>query len=315
MGNKRPGERWSSLDHFRGLALFLMIVVNSLSDYDVPSWLKHAPWNGYRFPDLVAPMFLFAMGVAYRISWERRVSKFGLKRTVLHFVRRYILLFLFGFIGTLIAERSFDWGILQMLGATGLFALPLMFVPPLYSLIVSLLFLALYQIALDHLGLWRFVAGFDMGGPFATLSWCFVLSFSASLVGAEVEKRTADPWSLFLIGLSTASAGFLSSFLVSLNKHLVSCSYILFSTGLATILFSLTHFLVEVRGFRIGALDALGKNSLSIFILSSVISTFVGEALPHSVPVIYPVLITLCILFGCIALAGAFARQGIYIKL
>ena len=315
MGNKELKERLSSLDHFRGLALLLMIIVNSLSAFDVPNWLKHAPWDGYRFPDLVAPMFLFAMGVAYRISLEKRVSRIGLKRTILHFVRRYILLFLFGFIGTLIAERSFDWGILQMLGATGLFALPLMFVPPLYSLIVSLLFLALYQIALDHLGLWRFVAGFDMGGPFATLSWCFVLSFSASLVGAEVEKRTADPWSLFLIGLSTASAGFLSSFLVSLNKHLVSCSYILFSTGLATILFSLTHFLVEVRGFRIGALDALGKNSLSIFILSSVISTFVGEALPHSGPVIYPVLITLCILFGCIALAGAFARQGIYIKL
>ena len=110
-------------------------------------------------------------------------------------------------------------------------------------------------------------------------------------------------------------AGFLSSFLVPLNKHLVSCSYIIFSTGLATILFSLIYFLVEVGGFRISVLDALGKNSLVIFILSSVVSTFVEEALPVSTPVVYPVLITLCTLGGCIALAVVLARRGIYIKL
>ena len=315
MGNKELKERLSSLDHFRGLALLLMIIVNSLSAFDVPNWLKHAPWDGYRFPDLVAPMFLFAMGVAYRISLEKRVSRIGLKRTILHFVRRYVLLFLFGFVGTLIAERAFDWGILQMLGATGLFALPFMFVPPSYSVILSLLSLAIYQIALDCLGLRAFVAGFDMGGPFATLSWCFALSFSASSVGVEVKKEHVNPWKFLLGGVVIALAGFLSSFLVPLNKHLVSCSYIIFSTGLATTLFSLIYFLVEVGGFRIGVLDALGKNSLIIFILSSVVSTFVEEALPASTPVVYPVLITLCTLGGCIALAVVFARRGIYIKL
>jgi len=181
--------------------------------------------------------------------------------------------------------------------------------------IVSLLSLALYQIALDCLGLWAFVAGFDMGGPLATLSWCFVLSFSASSVGVEVKKEHVNPWKFLLGGVVIALAGFLSSFLVPLNKHLVSCSYIIFSTGLATILFSLTYFLVEVGGFRIGVLDALGKNSLIIFILSSVVSTFVEVALPASTPVVYPVLITLCLLGGCIALAVVFARRGIYIKL
>ncbi len=315
MGDKELRRRLSSLDHFRGLALLLMIIINSLSAFDVPNWLKHAPWSGYRFPDLVAPMFLFAMGVAYRISLERKVSRFGLKRTILHFVKRYVLLFLFGFVGALIADRSFDWGILQMLGATGLFALPLMFVPPSYSVIISVSFLAFYQVALDSLGLQTFVAKFDMGGPFATLSWCFVLSFSASLVGVEVKKEHVNPWKTLLAGVITTLTGFLSSFLVPLNKHLVSCSYILFSTGLVTILFSFIYFFVEVRGFRIGVLDALGKNSLSIFILSSIVSTFAEEALPASAPVVYPVLITLCTLGGCIALAEVLARRGIYIKL
>jgi len=142
--------------------------------------------------------------------------------------------------------------------------------------IVSLLSLALYQIALDCLGLRAFVAGFDMGGPLATLSWCFVLSFSASSVGVEVKKEHVNPWKFLLGGVV---------------------------------------IVVEVGGFRIGVLDALGKNSLIIFILSSVVSTFVEVALPASTPVVYPVLITLCLLGGCIALAVVFARRGIYIKL
>jgi|Deesub1362A_J573_1020465.scaffolds.fasta_scaffold05130_5 predicted acyltransferase len=315
MGNRKLGERLPSLDHFRGLALFLMIIVNSLSAYDVPSWLKHAPWSGYRFPDLVAPMFLFAMGVAYRISLGKRLSRFGLGRTILHFARRYVLLFLFGFVGILIANGSFDWGILQMLGSTGLFALPLMFTPPAHAMAISFLLLAFYQIALTAFDLRAFVAALDMGGPFATLSWCFVLVFSASLVGTEVQKERADTRKLFLVGLVIASFGFLSSFLVPLNKHLVSFSYILFSTGLATLVFTGFYFLVEIKGVRIGVLNALGKNSLSIFILSSIVSTLVEARLPASVPVIYPILITLCLLFSCIALAKVLDRLGIYIKL
>ena len=294
-----------------------MIIVNSLSHYNVPGWLKHAPWNGYRFPDLVAPMFLFAMGVAYRISLNRRISHFGVKRAVLHLVERYIILFLFGFTGILMVKRSFDWGILQMLGAVGLFALPIMFLPPLYSIITSIILLALYQISINNFDLLTIIAEFDLGGPFATLAWCFILTFAASVIGVEISrgKERTDYRRLLLIGIILALAGLASSLIVPLNKHLVSSSYVIFSAGLATVLFSIFYALVEIHGLHIGILDALGKNSLTIFIFSSLISTSVGINLPNSAPVIYPVLITVGLLACCVIIAEILARHEIYIKL
>ncbi len=315
---KKKRKRLSSLDHFRGLALFLMILVNSLSSYsNVPNWLKHSPWNGYQFPDLVAPMFLFAMGVAYRISLNARLSRFGLKKTLFHFVKRYIILFLFGFVGILLVKRSFDWGILQMLGAVGLFSLPIMFLPPLYSIVTSLLLLIFYQISIDTLGLSAYVSKFDMGSPFATLSWSFILVFAASFVGIEVfsQKRGVDLRKLLFSGITLTLVGVVLSFFIPFNKHLVTSSYILFSTGLATILFSIFYIVVEIYKFHIDILDVLGRNSLIIFIFSNTVSTLLNENLPNSLPIIYPVLITIGLLIVSIIIAKILARYKIYIKL
>lgn len=259
-GNKQ--KRLSSLDHFRGLALFLMIVVNSLSPYNVPKWLKHSPWNGYQFPDLVAPLFLFAMGLAYRISLNRRLSRFGIKKTLFHFIRRYVILFLFGLVGILLVKKSFDWGILQMLGAVGLFVLPIMFLPPLWSIIVSLILLVFYQISIDVFNLCKLVLKFDMGGPFSTLSWAFIPVFAASFVGIEIfsQKERIDLKKILLASITLTLIGLVESYFVPLNKHLVSSSYILFSTGLAALLFLIFYIFTEVHKFYIDFLDTLGKS-------------------------------------------------------
>jgi len=314
---EKKRKRLSSLDHFRGLALFLMILVNSLSPYNVPKWLKHSPWNGYQFPDLVAPLFLFAMGVAYRISLNSRLSRFGMKRTLFHFIKRYVILFLFGFVGILLVKRSFDWGILQMLGAVGLFILPIMFLSPLYSIIISFILLAFYQISINIFGLSSFILKFDMGGPFATLSWAFIPVFASSFVGVEVFSRRdqADLKKLLLTGIILTLVGFAESRFIPLNKHLVSSSYILFSTGLATVLFSIFYILVEIHKFHVDILNVLGKNSLIIFMFSNTISTILNAKLPSSLPIIYPILVTIGLLIGSIIIAKILARYEIYIKL
>ncbi len=310
-------KRLSSLDHFRGLALLLMIIVNSLSPYNVPKWLKHAPWNGYQFPDLVAPLFLFAMGVAYRISLTRRLSRDGLKITLFHFAKRYVILFLFGLVGIMLVKRSFDWGILQMLGAVGLFVLPIMFLPPSPAIFASIVLLAVYQILINVFDLKPFVTKFDMGGPLATLSWAFIPVFSASFVGTEIfsQKGRTNLKKLLLVGIVLILLGLVEAQFVPLNKHLVSSSYIIFSTGLATILFVIFYVLAETYKVHIEFLEAMGKNSLVIFILSNTIATVLNANIPNSAPVIYPVLTTAGILAVSIATAEILARREIYIKL
>lgn len=61
-----PGKlRLRSLDVFRGMTIFLMIVVNTQGSGAVPyRQLMHADWNGFTLTDLVFPSFLFAVGNA-----------------------------------------------------------------------------------------------------------------------------------------------------------------------------------------------------------------------------------------------------------
>jgi predicted acyltransferase len=58
-------QRVESIDEFRGLAIVVMVVVNYLADIEtVPAFLKHAAGCGLTIADVVAPAFVFAIGVA-----------------------------------------------------------------------------------------------------------------------------------------------------------------------------------------------------------------------------------------------------------
>ena len=59
------GQRYYSLDVFRGATVALMILVNNPGNWaHTYSPLKHAPWHGLTPTDLVFPFFLFAVGNA-----------------------------------------------------------------------------------------------------------------------------------------------------------------------------------------------------------------------------------------------------------
>ncbi|KAJ8570983.1 hypothetical protein K7X08_037955 [Anisodus acutangulus] len=84
-------SRVVSLDIFRGLCVFLMMLV----DYGgsvFPS-IAHSPWNGVHLADFVMPFFLFVVGVSLAI-----VNKIALDRTgaTLKVVIRTLKLFILG---------------------------------------------------------------------------------------------------------------------------------------------------------------------------------------------------------------------------
>ncbi len=92
----KPGERFLSLDVFRGLAVALMIVVNTPGPGAKPfPWLVHAKWFGFTGADWVFPSFLFAVGCAMAFSFQRPTShgEFAIK-----VLRRAGLIFLLGFL-------------------------------------------------------------------------------------------------------------------------------------------------------------------------------------------------------------------------
>jgi predicted acyltransferase len=104
-------QRFITLDVFRGMTVFLMIVVNTQGSGALPyAQLEHAPWNGCTLTDLVFPSFLFAVGNAMAFVGQRRQGNTLIFSTaaiptpqagssvLLRMLRRSLLLFLIGFL-------------------------------------------------------------------------------------------------------------------------------------------------------------------------------------------------------------------------
>ena len=88
-------QRLQTLDVFRGLTIFLMIVVNTQGSGAVPyQQLMHADWNGLTVTDVVFPSFLFAAGNAL-VFTIRKVHD-GRRALLWRIVKRSVLIFLVG---------------------------------------------------------------------------------------------------------------------------------------------------------------------------------------------------------------------------
>src|ERR1700749_4449875 len=90
------GERFLSLDLFRGITICFMIIVNAPAagaDPYVP--LDHAFWFGFTPTDLVFPSFLFAVGNALSFSGVKYETEGAFLRKLL---KRTVIIFLLGFL-------------------------------------------------------------------------------------------------------------------------------------------------------------------------------------------------------------------------
>ncbi len=71
-------RRVLAIDVFRGITIFVMVLVNELSGIkDIPWWMKHLPADvdGMTFVDLVFPAFLFIVGMSIPFAMQARANK------------------------------------------------------------------------------------------------------------------------------------------------------------------------------------------------------------------------------------------------
>ena len=99
--------RLLSVDALRGFDMFWIIggdqVARSLQPFGesavvgaVATQLTHVEWDGFRFYDLIFPLFLFLIGVSIVLSMDRMLATVGRRGAVLRIVRRSALLFALG---------------------------------------------------------------------------------------------------------------------------------------------------------------------------------------------------------------------------
>lgn len=100
-------DRLLSVDALRGFDMFWIIgagaLVQALDKMSgngitrvLSNQLKHVPWEGFRFYDLIFPLFLFIVGVSLVFSLDRALARDGLRAALKRIVRRSLLLYLLG---------------------------------------------------------------------------------------------------------------------------------------------------------------------------------------------------------------------------
>lgn len=96
-------NRILSIDRFRGTVIFCMVIFQFIAYFDnlgvISNISSHAPdanaiyiFPNYAIADVIAPMFILAIGLTYVPSFRRRAERDGTKAAVLHFVCRNLTL-------------------------------------------------------------------------------------------------------------------------------------------------------------------------------------------------------------------------------
>lgn len=217
---EKPAERFLSLDVFRGLAVALMIVVNTPGPGAHP-WpvLVHAKWFGFTAADAVFPSFLFAVGcsMSFAFAHPTPAGAFALK-----VLRRAALIFLLGFLMywyPFVHREGAGWapnpladtrvmGVLQRIALCyALAAFPARY--------LSARWLAALSVAL-LLGYWAILLGFgDPADPFAKLTNAGTRLDLAVLGPGHLYRRDGgfDPEGL--LGTLPATANVIAGYLAA----------------------------------------------------------------------------------------------------
>ncbi len=269
--------RIGSLDQLRGYTIFGMILVNFLGEFQaMPELFRHHR-ESYSYADTIAPLFLFIVGIGFRLSFQRRVAKDGITAARRAAVKRYALLTLIG----VLVYGPFDWrdwwDALVDIGISGLLALPVIEKSARVRLGAGCGYLLLYQALFTWTPYGANQAtrdGFIDGGPLGPLSWVFSLLFGALAYdwietergGALLKRSLSWAAGLCLIGvaLQLEWPGLKGEW--PFSQRYMTMPYTLLSTGLALVAFAFFHWLCDMNRWRVPHLDALGMNPLVIYI-------------------------------------------------
>lgn len=283
--------RFLSLDVFRGLTVFLMIVVNTPgAGADAYPQMVHPPWIGFTLADLVFPSFLFAVGTAMSFALRRDGAAGPFLARI---ARRAGLIFLLGFLMywyPFVAQTDAGWvwkplaetripGVLQRIALAyaaaaiaarwlGVRGLLLLSAGLLIGYWLILLYASAPGMAFDKVGnagtrldlwligqahLYRHDQGFDPEGLLGTLP-AIVNVIAGYLTGLFV-KRGVDrrtAWTMAGAGMVLILAALGWSTVLPITKKLWTGSYVLLTVGIDLVLIALLVEGIERRGVRAG---------------------------------------------------------------
>jgi predicted acyltransferase len=305
--------RVMSIDALRGFDMFWIIgggaifaslhdIFNSPATEFIRTQLTHVKWEGFRFEDLIMPLFLFIVGVVMPYSFEkRRLAGQSKVRLYLHILKRTVILFVLGmvaqgqllefdisklhiFSNTLQAIAAgyiistiimLNLGIRWQIAVTGILLLlfwALMMLVPFPGRGADVLMpdsnLAIY---IDRIIFGSFIDGTDPPYTWILSSMTFACTVMLGVMAGHLLRSDKVGirkvlW-LLVIGAGCIVAGLLWSLCFPIIKHLWTSSFVLFSGGICYILLALFYLVIDVLGFRIWAFGfvVIGMNAITVY--------------------------------------------------
>ena len=299
--------RLLALDAFRGLTVFLMLLVNNVAlDKFTSDQLQHAAWGGgLTLADLVFPWFLFATGAAIPLAFsgaqKRNPSRFGwLKKSV----SRTLWLFAFGclIVSSLNHAPTFSLGVLQLIALAFLigaltYPLPVWARASLIALLLGAYWAAIRFVSVSGLEVGVFDEGQNLIRHFNRLHLeslslrgltsvvpTAALVMIAALIGnffCQPLEPIRKGLGLVLIGLVLSALGYLWSLDLEFNKAVWTPSYVLFSAGTAAFVIGMLTLVLDGLKARALAfpLAVFGSNALLAYLAPILVKVWVLQIL------------------------------------
>ena len=305
--NSKPA-RLLSLDIFRGLTIATMITVNEpgIEKYAYAP-LVHAHWNGITLADFVFPSFVFMVGVSVALSYSKQLAnQVPRKQMTGKIFRRALTLYVIGTFLSIVPLFNLATvrytGVLQRIGIAYACSCLLYiysgwktqaklaaFILITYCALMTLVPVPGYGYSIlepgKNLAAWldrlylpgRMWQGtWDPEGILTTFP-AIVTGITGLLVGQLIiSKQAADRkiiW-LFLAGFLSFVTAKIWNLFFPVNKNLWTSSFVLYTSGTATMVLACLYFIVDVLGYQKWAtfFKIYGSNAIAAYLIADLSS-------------------------------------------
>jgi len=298
-----PSKRLVSLDALRGFTIAGMIMVNVPGSWShIYPLLRHAEFNGLTLADLVFPFFLFIVGASIVLALGKRIENGVAKsKMIKKVIYRTMIIFLLGVILNWLSD-NFTLplrlaGVLQRIALCYLVgSLLYIYASKVKMIVVGTILLVSYWLLIVFIpvpgeggivftremnwaawvdGQWlpgkMYFGTWDPEGILSTFPAIVntLLGIFATILITKSDDHLKKVKGLLIFGSALLMAGLLLSTSFPINKNVWSSSFVLVTSGLASILWSILIYLVDIKSHKKLAMPGVifGSNAITAYVL------------------------------------------------
>ena len=291
----------------RGITIAAMILVNFPGDENnVFAPLRHTRWNGLSPTDLIAPFFLFIVGISIVLAYSKRMDQDRKGDLYKKILIRSLKIFAIGIFLNLLPDFNFSelryTGTLPRIAIVFL-ACALIFLKTSFKqqIWIGAVILVGYWLAMTliptpgigqvmlepgiNLAAWidsKFLPGtmwqgtWDPEGILSTFP--SVVSGITGLLAGHllISKRSSTDKVIYLMvfGLLSAALGYVWGLTFPVNENLWTSSFVLVTSGMAALVLGAAYFVVDIKGYTQGTTPGtiFGANAITAYVMGDVLA-------------------------------------------